>query len=114
MIVGRGEVKAFLFNKEKYTVETAKKCLKECECIYEKTVKQNIVESMKKYKPRLKSVRPILKFPDEVDDLKMSSDEKNYMFEFDPTVGDDNLVIYENYTDVGDYKILVNILDLLN
>ena len=36
------------------------------------------------------------------------------MFEFDPTVGDDNLVIYENYTDVGDYEILVNILDLLN
>ena len=50
MIVGRGEAKAFLFDKEKYTVDTAKKCLKECKSIYEKTVKQSIVESMKKYK----------------------------------------------------------------
>ena len=29
MIVGRGEVKSFLFDKNEYTIETAKKNLKE-------------------------------------------------------------------------------------
>ncbi len=44
MIVGRCEVKAFLFNKEEYTVETAKNCLKTSKCLYEPASKQCFIE----------------------------------------------------------------------
>ncbi len=69
---------------------------------------------MKEYKPRLKSVKRFLICPDEVDDLIMSSDEKYHIFEFDPSLGDDNLTIYTNYTAQSPYDMLVNILPLLD
>ena len=117
MIVGRGEVKALLFDKELHTIETAKKVLKESKYLYPTIIstKQEIVESMKAYKKRKKTVRRCLKCPDEVDDLKISFDEKYIIFEFDPTVGDNDLVIYPycNF-DGGDYYYLVSLLPLIN
>ncbi len=72
--------------------------LKTSKCLYEPTPKQRFIErEYKEYKNRLKLVRQILKHPDEVDILKISFDEKYYIFEFDPTVGDDNLVIGTKY-----------------
>ena len=116
MIVGRGEVKAFLFDNEAYTIETAKNLLKGSHYLYSPSIKQSILEEKKKYKERLKTVRRFLKCPDEVDDLKISFDEKYIIFEFDPTVGDDDLVIYNNYNlhTQTENDILVNIIPLLN
>ena len=69
---------------------------------------------MKQYNPRLKTTRHFLKYPDEVDGLIMSSDEKYHIFEFDPTVGDDNLVIYTTFTKPSKFELLVNIIPLLD
>ena len=108
MIVGRGEVKSFLFDKDVYTIETAKQVLKEVKCNYEPTLKQF-------HKKRLKTVRICFKNPDEIDDLKISFDDKYIIFEFDPTVGDDDLEIYTNFCGNGiEYDMLVNILPFLN
>jgi hypothetical protein len=40
--------------------------------------------------------------------------KKYIIFEFDPTVGDDNLVIGTNYDNSGTYENLINILDFLD
>ena len=44
MIVGRGEVKSFLFDKDVYTIETAKQILKNEKCNYVPTMKQLYIE----------------------------------------------------------------------
>ena len=44
MIVGRGEVKSFLFDRNEYTIETAKRILKNEKCNYEPTMKQRYIE----------------------------------------------------------------------
>ena len=116
MIVGRGEVKSFLFDRNEYTIETAKQVLKEVKCNYEPTLKQCEIEKYYSiYKKRLKTVRICFKNPDEIDDLKISFDDKYIIFEFDPTVGDDDLEIYTNFCGNGiEYDMLVNILPFLN
>ena len=116
MILGRGEVKAFLFDKDVYTIETAKQTLKNVKCNYEPTQKQMYVETyIKEYKKQLKTVRRCFKNPDEIDNLIISFDDKYIIFDFDPTVGDDNLEIYTNFCGNGiQYDVLVNILDFLN
>ena len=48
MIVGRGEVKSFLFDRNEYTIETAKQTLKNVKCNYEPTQKQMYVETQEK------------------------------------------------------------------
>jgi hypothetical protein len=86
MIVGRGEVKSFLFDRNEYTIETAKQVLKEVKCNYEPTLKQYEIEKhCSIYKKRLKTVRRCFKNPDEIDDLKISFDDKYRIFEFDST-----------------------------
>jgi hypothetical protein len=51
----------------------------------------------------------------EIDDLKISFDDKYIIFDFDPTVGDDDLEIYTNFCGNGlEYDMLVNILPFLN
>ena len=116
MIVGRGEVKSFLFDKNEYTIETSKKILKEIKCNYEPTVIQFYTEKYdNRYKKRLKTVRRYFKSPDEIDDLKISFDDKYIIFEFDSTVGDDNLEIYTNFCGNGiQYDMLVNLIDIIN
>ena len=116
MIVGRGEVKSFLFDRNEYTIETAKQVLKEVKCNYEPTLKQYEIEKhCSIYKKRLKTVRRCLKNPDEIDDLKISFDDKYIILEFDPTVGDDDLEICTNFCGNGiEYDMLVNILPFLN
>ena len=116
MIVGRGEVKSFLFDRNEYTIETAKQTLKNVKCNYEPTQKQMYVEKyFKEYKNRLKTVRRCFKTPDEIEDLKISFDDKYIIFEFDPTVGDDDLEIYTNFCGNGiQYDMLVNLIDIIN
>jgi len=116
MIVGRGEVKSFLFDRNEYTIETAKQTLKNVKCNYEPTQKQIYIENnIKEYKKRLKTVRRCFKNPDEIDDLKISFDDKYIIFDFDPTVGDGDLEIYTNFCGNGiEYDTLVNILPFLN
>jgi hypothetical protein len=91
-----------------------KKKLKEAKYLYSSTPKERIVEDLKEYKKRLKTVRRSFESPDEIDDLKISFDEKCLLFEFDPTVGDDYLVIYNNIDSGNKYDILVNIIELLD
>ena len=70
---------------------------------------------IKEYKKRLKTVRRYFKAPDEIDDLKISFDDKYIIFEFDPTVGDDNLEIYSNFCGNGiQYDMLVNLMGIIN
>ena len=116
MIVGRGEVKSFLFDRNEYTIETAKQILKNTKCNYEPTLKQCEIEKYYSiYKKRLKTVRRCFKNPDEIDELKISFDDKYIIFEFDSTVGDDNLEIYTNFCGNGiQYDMLVNLIDILN
>ncbi len=116
MIVGRGEVKSFLFDKDVYTIETAKQVLKNKNCNYVPTMKQmDIEEHYSIYKKRLKTVKRCFKNPDEIDELKINFDDKYIIFEFDSTVGDDDLEIYTNFCGNGIvYDMLVNILPFLN
>ena len=116
MIVGRGEVKSFLFDRNEYTIETAKQTLKNVKCNYEPTIKQMCIEKHYSiYKKRSKTVRRSFKNPDEIDELKISFDDKYIIFEFDSTVGDDNLEIYTNFCGNGiQYDMLVNLIDMLN
>ncbi len=67
----------------------AKITLKEAKYLYSPTPKGMIVEDMREYKKRLKTVRRSIKSPDEIDDLKISFEEIYIIFEFDPTVGYD-------------------------
>ena len=70
---------------------------------------------IKEYKNRLKTVRRCFKTPDEIEDLKISFDDKYIIFEFDPTVGDDDLEIYTNFCGNGiQYDMLVNLIDTIN
>ena len=79
---------------------------------YKPTAEKGIVENMKEYRERLKSVRRTSKTPDELDYLKFS-DDKYIILEFDPTVEGDNSQIYNKR-----YWILLwyfgNIIPLLN
>ena len=58
MIVGRGEVKSFLFDRNEYTIETAKQVLKKSKCQYKPTLKQCEIEkwSVRELKRQMKSM----------------------------------------------------------